>query len=112
MTLRHLLTTFALLLGFAATAAAESRAVKGRTDGTFAGIEQGDYAHFLVKDTKGKPHSFFVLRPDKSVESYLDNPDKLKGRRVRVHWEERNEDIPEAGGKQRIKVVTKVEERR
>lgn len=112
MHLRHLLTTFALLLGFAATAAAESRATKGRTDGTFAGIEQGDYGHFLIKDTKGKPQSFFVLRPDKSVQSYLENPDKLKGRRVRVHWEERNEHIPEAGGKQRIKVVTKVEERR
>jgi hypothetical protein len=30
---------------------------------------------------------------------------------VRVHWEERNENIPEAGGKQRIKVVTKVDQR-
>jgi hypothetical protein len=31
---------------------------------------------------------------------------------VRVHWEERDEQIPEAGGKQRIKIVTRVEERR
>ena len=105
-------TIFALVvLVTAAPAFAESRAVKGKTDGTFAGIEQGDYAHFLVKDAKGKPESYFILRPDKSVQSYIDNSDKLKGRKVRVHWEERNENIPEAGGKQRIKVVTKVEAR-
>ena len=90
---------------------AESRATKGTTDGTFAGIEQGDYAHFLVKDTKGKPESYFILRPNKSIQSYLDNPERLKGRKVRVYWEERDEQIPEAGGKQRIKVVTKVEAR-
>ena len=96
---------------FAVTASAESRATKGYTDGTFAGIEQGDYAHFLVKTAKGKQESYFILRPDKSVQAYLDNPDKLKGRRVRVHWQERNENIPEAGGKQRIKVVTKIDAR-
>lgn len=103
-----------LALIFLATgvARAGSGAGKGTADGTFAGIDQGDYAHFLIKDSKGRGESFFILRPDGSVQSYLDNPDKLKGRRVRVYWEERNENIPEAGGKQKIKVVTKVEERR
>lgn len=100
-----------MTVAFASSSFAESRATKGRTDGTFAGIEQGDYAHFLVKDKRGKQESYFILRPDKSVQSYLNNPTKLKGRRIRVHWEERNENIPEAGGKQRIKVVTKVEAR-
>ena len=90
---------------------AGSKTSKGTTEGTFAGIEQGDYAHFLLKDKKGKRESFFILRPDKSVQSYIDNGDKLKGRKVRVYWEERNETIPEAGGKQQIKVVTKVEAR-
>lgn len=112
--LRLLLTTglSVLIMSVAGAAAADSKAAKGQTDGTFAGIEQGDYAHFELKDTKGKPHSYFILRPDKSVQSYLDNPTELKGRKVRVFWEERNEHIPEAGGKQKIKVVTKVEERR
>ena len=102
----------AVIITVAGPAAAGSKGTKGQTDGTFAGIEQGDYAHFELKDTKGKPHSYFILRPDNSVQSYLDNPTKLKGRKVRVFWEERNEEIPEAGGKQKIKVVTKVEERR
>ena len=89
-----------------AVAAVEVRAgSRGSTEGTFAGIEQGDYAHFLIKDKKGKDDSFIVLRPDKSVQPYLDNPSKLKGRAVRVHWKEQT--IPEAGGK--MKMMTKVE---
>ena len=103
--------SIASLLAAATPSFAQSAATKGRTKGTFAGIEQGDYAHFLVKTPKGR-ESFFILRPDKSVQSYLDNPDKLKGRKVRVRWEERDENIPESGGKQRIKVVTRVDERR
>jgi hypothetical protein len=86
-------------------AAVEVRAATGATEGTFAGIDQGDYAHFLIKDKKGKDDSFIILRPDKSVQPYLDNPTNLKGRQVRVHWKE--EMIPEAGGK--MKTVTKVE---
>ena len=110
--LRRLITlaSLALLLVAASPAFAESRASKGHSDGTFVEIEQGDYAHFVIK-TKAGRESFFVLRPDKSVQSFIDNGSKLKGRKVRVHWEERNENIPEAGGKQRIKVVTKVDQR-
>ena len=111
MNARHFFTVIAVTLAFAGTAFSQSRASKGTTDGTFAGIEQGDYAHFLVKTARGKQESYFVLRPDKSVQAYLDNPVKLKGRRIRVRWEERNENIPEAGGKQRIKIVTKVDAR-
>ena len=81
---------------------------RGSTEGTFVGVEQGDYAHFLIKDKKGKDDSFIVLRPDKSVQPYLDNPDKLKGKRIRVHWEE--QPIPEAGEK--MKTITKVEARK
>ena len=83
---------------------------KGTTAGTFTGIEQGDYAHFQIKDGKGAAQSYFILQPDKSLQSYLDKPAKFKGKPVVVHWEEREENIPEAGGKQRIRIVTKVDE--
>lgn len=109
--LRQLAATILFALFLATPAATCLAGSKGTTIGTFAGIEQGDYAHFLLKDPKGKSESFFILRPDKSVQSYLDNPTELKGRKIRVYWEERNENIPEAGGKQKIKVVTKVEAR-
>ena len=99
----------AFLVGFAVLAAAvEVRGATGSTEGTFVGIEQGDYAHFLIKDKKGNDESFIVLRPDKSVQPYFDNPTKFKGKQVRVHWNEQT--IPEAGGK--LKTVTKVESRK
>ena len=94
-----------VLVAAAAEVRGESRAVMGSTEGTFVGIEQGDYAHFQIKDKKGKDDSFIILRPDKSVQAYLDNPAKFKGRKVRVHWKEQV--IPEAGGP--MKTVTKVE---
>jgi hypothetical protein len=100
---------FCLLVGFLVAVAPEARgessAATGSTEGTFVGIEQGDYAHFLIKDKKGKDDSFIVLRPDKSVQPYLDNPAKFKGGEVRVHWKEQT--IPEAGGK--MKTVIKVQ---
>ena len=110
--LRQIAAVVCLSFVFAAAAPAfaESRASKGHSDGTFAGIEQGDYAHFRLKKKSGE-ESFFILRPHKSVQSFIDNGDKLKGRKVRVFWEERDENIPEAGGKQRIKIVTRVEQR-
>ena len=95
-----------VLVAAAAEMRGESRAATGSTEGTFVGIEQGDYAHFQIKDKKGKDDSFIILRPDKSVQAFLDNPTKLKGRQVRVHWKE--ETIPEAGGK--LKTVIKVED--
>lgn len=94
------------LVGCAVLAvAAEARGATGSTEGTFVGIDQGDYAHFLIKDKQGKDESFIILRPDKSVQPYLDNPTKLKGRQVRVHWKDQT--IPEAGGK--MKTVIKIE---
>lgn len=94
------------LLALASCASTSTGAAKtGTTDGTFVKIEQGDYAHFQIKDTNGKDASFIVLRPDASVQPYLDKPAKLKGHKVRVHWKEQT--IPEAGGL--MKTVVKVE---
>lgn len=94
------------LLHLASCASTSTDAPKtGTTDGTFVRIDQGDYAHFLIKDTTGKEASFIILRPDKSVQQYLDKPAKLKGHKVRVHWQEQT--IPEAGGL--LKTVVKVE---
>lgn len=85
---------------------AQARTPKtGVTDGTFVGIDQGDYAHLAIKDKKNHDDSFIILRVDKSVQPYLDNPAKLKGHKVRVHWKEQM--IPEAG--ELMKIVVKVE---
>lgn len=80
----------------------------GSTEGTFVGIDQGDYTHFLIKNKKGEEESFIALRPDDSVKAFLDSPAGLRGRSIRVYW--KMETISEAGGKE--KTVTKVEERK
>lgn len=98
-----LLVCFLALASCASTSTGTPKT--GTTDGTFVGIDQGDYAHFLIKDTNGKDASFIILRPDKSVQRYLDKPAKLKGHKVRVHWQEQT--IPEAGGL--MKTVVKIE---
>jgi hypothetical protein len=82
---------------------------KGTTEGTFAGIEQGDYAHLQLKTPAGKQETFFVLNVDKSVQPFVDSPKKMKGRKIRVHWRERQENIPEAGGKMLVKSVQRIE---
>ncbi len=102
----------ALLLCFSFSAASlraeeKTEGASGSTEGTFAGIEQGDYAHFQIKTKTGADASFIILQVDKSVQSFLDSPVKLKGRKVRVFWKEKT--IPEAGGME--KTVTKVEAR-
>lgn len=96
------------LLDSSAQARGASGGASGSSEGTFAGIEQGDYAHFLIKDKQGKPASFIILRPDASVESFIKNEAKLKGRKIRVHWKE--EKIPQAGN-ERMKTIVKVEQR-
>lgn len=109
--LRKLALAFCLIGGLVpAVALAKGNSSHGATTGTFAGIDRGDYGHFLLKTGPNKQESYFILRPDRSVESFLKNPEKRKGRKVRVHWEERDENLPEAGGAQKIKVVTKVDE--
>ena len=106
-TLRLRVTALSLFCSAAAASGLYAGAAKtGSTEGSFVGIEQGDYAHFLLKDKKGQSDSFIILSPDKSVEAYLNRPSKMKGRRVRVFWEEKK--IPEAGNVP-LKTVVKVE---
>ena len=77
---------FVLFLSVASLNAAGGGA-RGSTEGTFVGIEQGDPAHFVIKEKGGGEHRFFIPRSaDESVQPYLDNPAKFKGRPVKVYW--------------------------
>jgi hypothetical protein len=95
---------FVLFLSVASLNAAGASG-SGTTEGTFVGIEQGDYANSLIKDKNGHDDSFTILRPDESVKPYLDNPGKFKGHPVKVYWTKKF--IPEAGYP--MKTVYKVE---
>jgi hypothetical protein len=65
--------------------------------GVFLGIEEGDYAHWRMKDGKGGEVSFFILKPEASVEAVLENPEKFVGKRCRVTWKKSMESVPVAG---------------
>lgn len=78
-------------------------------EGVFLGIEQGDYAHWKMRDSDGNDRSFFILQTDAAIERVLADPQEYEGRACRVRWERRNEEIPEAGGRMDLDVLTGVE---
>ena len=77
-------------------------------EGTFTGIEQGDYAHWNMR-TKAGEISFYILKPDASVEKVLANPKPFVGRKCRITYKKTTENIPEAGGKMEIQQIVSVE---
>jgi hypothetical protein len=81
----------------------------GFTDGVFAGTEQGDYLHLDLKQADGEVATFFVITKDASLDAILAEPAKAKGTRIRVHWTEKMQSIPEAGGATRLKTCDRIE---
>lgn len=86
-------------------AAAEAKVATG----TFTGIEQGDYAHWLMKSQAGEELSYFILKGDGSVAKVLAKPKAFIGRKCRVKLKTSIQDIPEAGGKIEVEQVLGVE---
>lgn len=87
--------------------AAESAVKSKSTDGTFVRIDEGDYFHWVIS-TKGEELSFFILHADAAVEKVIEDPEKYVGKKCRVLWKESMEDIPEAGGKMKVKQILSV----
>ena len=79
------------------------------TSGTFTGIEEGDYAHWTMKTDKGEVVSYFILKPDASIEKVLENAESFIGKKCVVKWKTSKENIPEAGGKIDVEQVISVE---
>lgn len=77
--------------------------------GTFTGIEEGDYSHWLMRTDSGEELSLFILNPTASVDKVIASPKQYKGRKCRVQWEESMENIPEAGGRIKVQQILNVE---
>lgn len=85
-------------------------AKKAKTlEGTFLGIEQGDYFHWKMKTADGEERSFFILKPDESVDKMVDKPEGFVGKKCRITWKTSTENIPEAGGKMEVEQILSVE---
>lgn len=61
-------------------AVVETRSV---VEGTFQGLETGEFAYLLIKTTGGQPQKLLWLRYFDGAEQ-LNNPSSLKGKKVRV----------------------------
>lgn len=81
----------------------------GYSDGIFAGTEQGDYLHLDLKQADGGIETFFVLKKDPSLDPLLKEDGAAKGAKIRVHWTEKMQDIPEAGEVTRMKLCDRIE---
>ncbi len=81
----------------------------GFADGTFSGVEEGDFFHLDLEQADGEVVTFFVITRDKSVDPFLNDPAKETGRKIRVHWTEKMQDVPDAGGIIRLKVCDRIE---
>lgn len=78
-------------------------------EGTFVRIEEGDYFHWNMKSNSGEALSFFIMKPDASVDKVIDNPEAYVGKKCRVTWKKSTENLPEAGGKMEIEQILSVE---
>lgn len=90
-------------------AAGKPKAAAQVMEGTFVGVEQGDYAHWNMRVKGGVDASYFILRPDASVEQVLEKPEAYAGKRCRVTVKKSMENIPEAGGRMEVEQVVSVE---
>jgi hypothetical protein len=71
------------------------------TLGTLKAVEQGDYLHVVVT-VAGEDHDHWCL--DEACEALVDKPD-LIGKPVELHWINEEIDVPEAGGKMKVRRV-------
>lgn len=88
---------------------ADSDAKEEVLEGTFAGLEQGDYFYFKVKSENGEEKSLMVLHPDKTYEEIEANPQKFIGKKVKVYWVKSKENIPENGGETEVEKYLRAE---
>jgi hypothetical protein len=89
--------------------AGNAKAAAKLTDGTFLGVEEGDYFHWNMRTADRDEISYFILKPDATVDKVLENPAAYAGKKCRVTWKKSNENIPEAGGKMEVEQVLSVE---
>jgi hypothetical protein len=87
----------------------QNAATPQETTGVFVGIEQGDYFYFKVKTDSGEEKSFMVLNPDEIYSKIEAESANFQGKKVKVYWQAKKQNIPEAGGEIDIQEYIKAE---
>ena len=92
-----------VLFAFVQLALAEAKTAKG----TFLGLEQGDYVHFLIHTQKGD-ESFFINLKSPSVNQVAENPSRFVGKKCTVKYLETKQHFPEGGGEYDVQLLEEV----
>jgi len=80
------------------------------TTGIFASIDSGDYFYLNMKDEKNQETSFTIWQAyEGAAELNVDNWESVRGKKIKVTWQEGMEEIPEANDKMLVKKVIAVE---
>ena len=80
------------------------------TTGTFATLEEGDYYYIHIKDENNQETSFTLWSAYEGAANLnIDNWESVRGKKIKVTWEESMEEIPEAGEKMLIKKVLAID---
>jgi len=100
-----MLTKICLMVffAFAQLAFAEAKIAKG----TFLGLEQGDYVHFLIHTQKGD-ESFFINLKSPSIKQVTENPSRFIGKKCTVKYLETKQHFPEGGGEYDVQLLEEV----
>lgn len=99
MNMFYVFLGLALFVSGAASAKTKSKsAIETKvTEGKFLAVEQGDYMHLQMQDSKGKEFFFWCLdKACRRIES-VEEQKKLTGKMVRVHWRKVKKFLESAG---------------
>ena len=80
------------------------------TTGIFSKIEKGDYVYLHMKDEKNKDATYTLWRAyEGASELNVDNWKSVRGKKIKVTWDESKELIQETGETMTVKKVIAVE---
>ena len=84
-------------------------AATGSTEGKFKRLEVKDFVYFVVTNEQEKEDTFLWLHHFEGSEGILREKDQLKGKTLRIGWQEYEAHLPKANGYHKIKEVTSIE---
>lgn len=102
-------TLTSLAKNFVQALQAKNRAGLKSTVGTFLGIEEGDYFHWKMRTEAGEEVSYFMLRPDASLDRVVENPEEFKGRKGRVFWKRTSEKLYDSPDPMEVEQIVTVD---
>jgi hypothetical protein len=85
-----------------------SKPITKTVTGTFVKIEQGDY-FYLILNKNGEDVSIRVDKPDVVYKKLDGNPETFVGRKIKVVYETKKINVPEAGGMMEVDLYIKGE---